>query len=124
MPETPETASEIQVIRYRLEAIEATQMLLVRDRSDSLLAEFIALFEKFPELKDLYCLIDGKRTQADLIAEMNKIGHRLSQPTISRRMMVLSEHDLINLVYVNSNGHVYEKNRVVERVLRLSKRLK
>ncbi len=121
MTETTDTANEIKSIRYKIESIETTQHLLLRERRPQLLAELLDLFAKSEKLSDVYSAIDGKRSQGDIVAFLNKSGVKVSQPTVSRRMAVLEEEGLIEKVGASRNGGViYAKKQVVEQVLRLS----
>ena len=123
MPETPETAGEIQEIRYRLEAIEATQNMLVRSEADALLKKFLPLFAETADLSAVYKAVDGTRTQAEILGALRATGLKISQPTLSRRMEILRENGLIDLVPSRRNGDVYQKNQLAERLLQLSKRI-
>lgn len=121
MPETPETASEIQEIRFRLEAIEATQNMLVRREAPELLKAFLQLFQETPDLKSVYLAVNGQDTQAQILERLHAAGVTMSQPTLSRRMDVLKDNGLIERVPSSKSGDVYEKNKLVERMLRLSR---
>ena len=125
MTESPGASDDIQDIRIKIHAIEATQVLLVRDRAASLLEEFLQLFKAQPGLDAIYKAVDGHRTQADIVTHLGQSGsiRNHSQPTISRRMEILVDNGLIEAIESTARGTVYEKNRIVERVLRLSKKL-
>lgn len=121
MTETKETAAEIQEIRFKLEAIEATQLLLVRDRAKDLIADYQTLFAQTSQLDVVYLAIDGTRSQSEIVEALKRDGVSVSQATVSRRMDTLKDHGLIELVARGRRGDIYAKNRVVEQVLRLSK---
>jgi DNA-binding transcriptional ArsR family regulator len=116
------TAAEIKEIRFKLEAIEATQLLLVRDRAKALLEDYLVLFAAQPDLRLVYLKVDGRRSQADIVSALKSDGTPLSQPTVSRRMQTLRDHGLIEPTGADG-ALVFEKNRIVEQVLRLSKRV-
>lgn len=118
-----ETASDIQEIRFRLEAIEATQLALVRNIAPDLIVKILELFESTNGLKEVYLLVDGKRTQSSILDQLKADGVKTSQPTLSRRIQDLRDNGLIDLVPTSTSGDVYEKNRVIERVTQLSRRL-
>lgn len=124
MPETLETAGDIQEIRYRLEGIEATQTLLVRDRRKALLEELVTVFESTRLLPEVYLAVDGKRTQNDLVDALRADGHNVNAVTVHRRIALLRDEGLIDLVPANGRGNVYKKNNKVEQILQLSKKLR
>ena len=123
MPETPQTAGDIQEIRFRLEAIEATQLLLVRNQDQEFLVRYMSLFDANSDLAAIYLLVDGSRTQAEILSELHDEGSHISQSMLSRRMRTLHDAGLIERVPSSRTTTVYEKNRIVERVLQLSKKL-
>ena len=121
MSETPETAGDIQKIRYHVEVIENAQTLLVRSNSQQLIEQFKELFEKTPLLADVYLEIDGKRIQAQILGSLESSGVKVSQSTLSRRMDDLKGALLIEEIATQNGGVVYAKNPVVEKALQLSK---
>jgi DNA-binding HxlR family transcriptional regulator len=123
MVETPETAREIQEIRFELETIRSTQLLLLRDRVDSLRAQLLELFAGDDQLKRVYLALDGKRTQKQLKSAIEDDGYPISEATISRRLDKLREHGLVEEVASSETGKVYERNPLVEEILRLSRDL-
>lgn len=123
MPETPETAAEIQDIRFQLEEIQATQRLWVWDRMDELLAKFKSFFAKHADLRDIYLAIDGRRTQGELVEAFKDAGKPMSEPTMTRRIEILRDAGLIERTGTESRGKVYRKNPNVEKILQLSKRI-
>jgi len=118
--ETPDTADEIRTIRYKIESIETTQQLLLRERAPQLLAEISALFDSTDNLTEVYLAVNRERSQADIVDYLNASGVRVSQPTVSRRMAKLEQEGLIEKVGVGERGVVWGKKEVVEKVLRLS----
>ena len=124
MPETPETADDIRTIRYKIESIETTQHLLLRERRPQLLEDILGLFDSVDKLTDVYLAVDGSRSQADIIQHLNASGMTVSQPTISRRMTTLEEEGLIEKLDVGERGVLWRKKQVVEKVLRLSYHLR
>ena len=121
MSETPETAGDIQKIRYHVSVIEDSQMLLVRLNSDRLLKDFEELFSEKPILAQIYLQIDGSRTQAEILASMQDAGFEISQSTLSRRMRDLRDALLIEEIATQNGGVIHAKNPVVEKALQLSK---
>src|SRR5438034_6671398 len=109
MPESEETADEIQEIRMKLAAIEATQTLLVRERRDELLTLYKALFNEHPGLSSVYLAVDGNRTQVEIMKALATSGVEMSQPTLSRRVQILVDNGLIEAVSSHKAGKVFEK---------------
>ena len=120
MPETPDTAHEIKQIRFKLESIEGTQELLLKEKADALRAQLKALFDDTPQLKEVYLAVNGESTQAEIVDALKATGLKTSQPTVSRRMTTLEEHGLIEKID-SPKGTVLKKKDVIERVLRLSR---
>jgi len=123
VPETVETADDIRTIRYKIESIEATQHLLLRERAPQLLSEIVKLFEGTDKMVEVYLALDPARSQADVVEYLRASGVRVSQPTVSRRMVTLEREGLIEKVGVGARGLLWGKKEVVEKVLRLSDHL-
>jgi len=123
MADTPETADDIRTIRYKIESIETTQHLLLRERKAQLLDDLLDIFAKKENLSDIYLAVNGRRSQADIVDFLKKSGGTISQPTVSRGMTTLEEEGLIEKVGVGPRGVLWGKKQVVEKVLRLSRHL-
>ncbi len=124
MTETLDTANEIKSIRYKMDAIEATQQLLLRKDAVELVELILALFRKDSFLPTIYNALDGERTQRQVVEFLQKNGQECSEPTVSRRVRVLEEEGLIETVKVGKEGIVWSKKHSVERGLRLTRELK
>jgi len=123
VPETPEAADDIRTIRYKIESIETTQHLLLRERRAQLLGEIVELFTGTPLLSEVYLAVNGTRSQADIVDFLKGSGVQISQPTVSRRMETLEQEGLIEKVGAGPRGVLWGKKDVIEKVLRLSQRL-
>ncbi len=123
MPDA-DMVADIQQIRFRLEAIESSQYAIIRANEPELRKQVDALFEQYADLARVYLAIDGKRTQKEILDHLNASGASISQPTLSRRMELLRDSGLLDLVPSKKAGDVYEHNRVLERILHVSKRVK
>ena len=124
MTETLDTADEIKSIRYKIDAIEATQQLLLRKDAGEVVALILELFRDDSFLPSIYDALDGERTQKQVVEFLQKNGKECSDPTVSRRVRVLEEEGLIETVKVGKGGTVWSKKRSVERGLRLTRELK
>ena len=122
MPETPDTAHEIKQIKFKLESIEGTQELLLMEKRHAVRTQLLEVFERTPNLKDVYFAIDGRRTQAEIVQHLKGSRVEISQPTVSRRMDLLLEHGIVERID-SPKGIVLKKKDVIERVIRLSKAL-
>jgi Mn-dependent DtxR family transcriptional regulator len=120
VPETLETADDIRTIRYKIESIESTQHLLLRERAPQLLSQIMKLFEGTDKLAEVYLAVNRERSQADIVDYLNARGVRVSQPTVSRRMATLEQEGLIEKVGSGERGVAWGKKGVVEKLLRLS----
>ena len=81
------------------------------------------MFETADKLKEVYLAVNGERSQADIVDYLNASGVRVSQPTVSRRMVTLEREGLIEKVGVVQRGVLWGKKDVVEKVLQLSDHL-
>jgi hypothetical protein len=124
MPETPDTAEEIQRIRFEVEALKGGQEVILRHYGPEILTEKLKLFEGDVELRRTYLAVNGKRTQAQIVTLLAAEGPPISQPTVSRRMTKLEQEGLIYQLGVAPGGVLWQKNDIIERVLHLSRRLK
>jgi DNA-binding transcriptional ArsR family regulator len=123
MPETLETADEIKSIRFKIEAIESTQELLLRERAPHIRREILEVFRRTPLLDVVYLAVNGQRSQAEIVDALAANGIAISQPTVSRRMDRLEHEGLIEKAGLGPRGVLWAKKAVVERTLRLSRYL-
>lgn len=123
MAESLDTANEIKTIRLKIEAIESTQEIILRHNAREYREEITSLFKDDEELRRVYLAIDGKRSQAELVTDLNASGASISQSTVSRRMNKLEGEGLIQKVGGSPAGVIWSKKDVIERVLRLSRHL-
>jgi DNA-binding transcriptional ArsR family regulator len=121
--ETLETANEIKTIRFKIEAIESTQQLLLRERAEQLREEILGIFASTRYLAEVYLAVDGNRSQGDIVDYLKSAGLEISQPTVSRRMGKLDEEGLIEKAGVGQRGVVWRRKQLVEKVLKLSRHL-
>lgn len=124
MPESEELFAELRVIRSRIEGIEHTQEILVRAQSESIVPTLIQAFADDPVLARVFLLVDGSRTQQDIVAVMKANKHPgASDATVSRKIDLLhNDMALIDFVDQTGRGKVYRKS-AVDRILRLSRKV-
>jgi len=120
----PGSADELRLIRARLDGIEHTQEVLVRTRSEEIWNSLVPSFEKQPLLAHVYLLVDGTRTQNDILAALAEKGLLAAgnKATASRTLATL--RDDLHLITVVSSGQTQVHARTaVGRILGLPKRV-
>lgn len=111
---------EIRFLRDRVQAIDHKQEVLIRAQRAAIETEVLSAMRADPKLARVYVNVDGKRTQKEIVDVLGATGKAMSQPTVSRRMDVLSgELAVIELVDRTRLGDVYAKS-AVDRILRLT----
>jgi len=120
------TDDEIQnallAIHSRLGTIEGKINLVARAEREELLRVLEETTRKDPLVGQIYLLIDGSRSQKEIVEELQQSGISVSQPTVSRRMIALvREYGIADPV---GEGAVLRKDRAAEDVLNLSARVK
>jgi hypothetical protein len=123
MPESLDAYAELRAMRARLEGIEHRQEMLVRAHRDEILDEIWRYVDKDEMLAEVYLLVDGKRTQQDIVAALRQKGQPASQPTVSRKLTKLSiELGLVEIGDRDAAGAVYAKSDL-DRILHLTPRV-
>jgi hypothetical protein len=117
-----EIFNELRVLRSRVENIERGQEVLIRAQKKEILDELLPHFAKDPTLGHVYFLVDGTRGQKQ-IAEALIVGGRAgSEATVSRKLDILVELDLVALDDRTSSGKIYKKTQF-DKALRLSREI-
>jgi intracellular sulfur oxidation DsrE/DsrF family protein len=95
-----EIHSELIAIHSRLGTIDGKVTLLARSRRDQIREELAELVDKKPLVAQIYLVLDGKRTQRDVVAELAAYGIDVHEATVSRHITreMLSERGLVDLV--------------------------
>lgn len=124
MASDDEIQNALLAIHSRLGTIEGKVNLVARAEREKILAIVEAAMRDDPLLGQIYLLLDGKRTQTQIIAELKKYDIVPSQPTVSRRMTdIVTEFGLADAVEGGA-ATVLRKNRASEDVLNLSRRVR
>ncbi len=119
-----EATGELRLIRARLDGIEHTQEILVRTRKEEIWKSLVSEFAKTPLLAQVYVLVDGTRTQNDILSALAAKGLVApnNKATVSRVLAALRED--LGLVQVvasrNSQVHVHTP---VARILNLPRKV-
>lgn len=107
-------------MRARLEGIEHRQEMLVRAHADEILQTIWDFIDKDAMLGEVFLLVDGKRTQLDIVAALKQKGISASQPTVSRKLTKLNiELGLVEIGDRDAAGTVYTKSEL-DRILHLT----
>jgi len=116
-----EIHSELLAIHSKLGTIDGKVTLLARSRREQIRNELAELVVKKPLIAQIYLVLDGKRTQRDVVAELAAYGIDVHEATVSRHITreMLSERGLVDLVGVGASK-VYAKNREMNEVLNLA----
>jgi DNA-binding transcriptional ArsR family regulator len=127
MPESLDAYAELRLMRARLEGIEHRQEMLVRAHADEILETIWEFIDKDGTLGEVFLLVDGKRTQQDIVDALKKKGITTSQPTVSRKLAKLSiELGLVEIGDRDAAGTVYAKsdlNRILHLTPKVERRL-
>lgn len=79
---------------------------------------------KDPLLGQIYLLLNGSRTQKEVHEELVAAGVNVSQPTVSRRMVLMeTEHGIAELIQ-SGNTVIYGKDPAMEKVLNLTQNIR
>jgi len=120
MPESLDAYAELRTMRARLEGIEHRQEMLVRAHADEILQTIWDFIDKDAMLGEVFLLVDGKRTQLDIVAALKQKGISASQPTVSRKLTKLNiELGLVEIGDRDAAGTVYTKSEL-DRILHLT----
>jgi Fic family protein len=123
MSDTLETFSEIRQIRMRIEAIEHTQEVLIRAHREAIEKDIWEQMDRDSILAQVYLLVDGHRSQKDIVEAMREQGAAgASEPTVSRRLVKLCEMHFIELVDRTKSGNIY-KRTAIDRILGIARKL-
>ena len=120
MPESLDAYAELRAMRARLEGIEHRQEMLVRAHRDEILDEIWRYIDADPLIGEVYLRVDGKRTQQDIVAALNKSGITASQPTVSRKLSkLMNELGLVEIVERDATGATLRKSDL-DKILHLT----
>jgi DNA-binding MarR family transcriptional regulator len=115
MPESDELNVAIGHIKHKVDSMDRTLERLLRVNGKAMIADYLEQFRTDSLLGRIYLAIDGKKTQKELISEIG-----CSQPTISRRLQILQELDLIETIQTGRDGMSYQYTRM-EKLFNISR---
>lgn len=109
-------------IHSRLGTIEGKINLVARAEREQILTVLEVVIRSDPLLGQIYLLLDGLRSQREIVDALSGYGIAVSQATVSRRMdLLVMEYGLADDVG-REGARVLGKNRAVEDVLNLTAR--
>ena len=118
------THADLLSIYSRLGAIEGKVSLVARAERDNLIEVLRSTVKEKPILGQIYLLVDGKRSQKDIIEALGVHGIKITQGTVSKRMNeMVSEHGMIVIV---SDGvsTVYAQEPETQKLLNLTRKVR
>lgn len=124
MADEEEIQNALLAIYSRLGTIEGKINLVARAEREQILGVLEEAVRLDPLLGQIYLLLDGKRTQQEILAELTRFGISSSQPTVSRRMAnLVTEYGIADPIGAGA-GTVLRRNRSAEDVLNLTLRVR
>jgi hypothetical protein len=106
MPETPELFSEIANLRDQVDDMSRSVSAIAR--RSGVREEILEVMEKDVMLTRIFLLVDGRRTQKDIVAALRAAGAGGSPASVSRKIDALVEDwDLIRPTTRNASGIRY-----------------
>jgi hypothetical protein len=120
MPESLDAYAELRAMRARLEGIEHRQEMLVRAHADEILDTVWEYIDNDPMLGTIYLHVDGKRTQKEIVAVLNKKGVTIDQSSVSRKLNKLrNDLGLVEIADRDATGAVLRKSDL-DKILHLT----
>lgn len=92
----------------------------MRAQADKILDALWHHIDRDETLGEVYLLVDGVRTQQDIVKGLQQRGVPASQPTVSRKLTrLMNEMGLIDIVDRTAAGTAYRKSEL-DRILHLA----
>lgn len=125
MSDADEIQNALLAIHSRLGTIEGKVNLVARAEREEILQVLEDAILKRPLLGQIYLLLDGKRSQREILEALTGLGISTSQPTVSRRMDdLVTEYGIADVTGRNAAETVLRKNRAADDVLNLTRRVR
>ena len=124
MPSDEEIHNALLAIHSRLNTIDGKVTLVARADRDRVLEVIEHAVRRNPMVGHIYLMLDGKRSQRQILAGLKQKGIETSEATVSRRIADMgSEYGIAEYVTTTAAGKIYRKNREMESVLNLAARV-
>ena len=109
------------VIQSQIHTLDGKVNLVARSNRGPLLATLEEVIRAKPIVGRIYNLLDGTRTQDDIVAALAAGGTPSSKQAVSRWLNEMSgEHGLAELIPGAGRGKRYRKNREMDKALNLT----
>lgn len=119
-----EIQNALLAIHSRLGTIEGKINLVARAEREAILDALRGAISKDPLLGQIYTLVNGRRTQQEIVAELKGFGITPSVSTVSRRMRdMVTEYGIADEIR-QGGSLVLRKNRAAEDVLNLGRHVR
>jgi hypothetical protein len=113
----------LMVIDSQLRMVDGKVNLIARANREPLLKALQEVVTKRPMIGRIYLLLDGTRNQDEIVTELLQSGAGGSPAAVSRYLNDMQgEHGLIERV-PGGPGKTYRKNRELEQILNLTKKI-
>jgi CRP-like cAMP-binding protein len=124
MPESEELYAQVDALTREVQEHGVILRSLLRTQARELRDAITAEMDVDPLLARILLLVDGVRTQGEIVEELNRSQHgATSQPTVSRKMSHLRDDlGLIAPIRRTKQGQVY-KRTVLDEALGVSRAL-
>jgi hypothetical protein len=109
MAESDELFNEVAQLRDEVEEQGAMIKSLVRQTGKERRDQILADMSKDAALRETYMMVDGKRTQGDIAADLDKRGIAKKSSVSLKLEKLAGDHDLIQHVRRHKGGKVYRR---------------
>jgi hypothetical protein len=114
----------LMVIDSQLRMVDGKVNLIARANRGPLLKALEEVVTKKPMVGRIYLLLDGSRNQDEIVAELKHAGVGGSPAAVSRYLTDMQgEHGLVERVPDTGRGKTFRKNRELEQILNLTKKI-
>lgn len=112
MPESNELFNEVAQLRDEVEEQGAMIDALVHIGGGPRREEILAALEKDKTLREVYLQIDGRRTQGEIVADLEARNVAKKSSVSDKFDLLANEYNLIQLVRRSGGSKVYRRTRL------------
>lgn len=113
MPESSDLFAEVANLRDQVDDMSRTVSAIAR--KSGVKEDILEAMTRDPLLAEVFLLVDGERTQADIVQELAGKGRPATQPTVSRKLDVLMEDwDLVRKTSRSKAGTRYIRTSLAQ----------
>lgn len=106
MPETPDLFAEVANLRDQVDDMARSVSAIAR--KSGVREDIMNAMDKDPTLASVFLLVDGLRTQRDMVKDSKQSGSPISQATVSRKLETLAQDwDLVRPTSRGKDGIRY-----------------